>query len=211
MKLLLIVIGLILAAIVFYVVRTKPRKSESEAGTDTARRPSSASPIQPKQNDKLVIVKGVSYSDLKRVLSSFCTTYNKDAFQAQLRVTKLSQEEFAITFPYDINFEIYCYLINYIEYPMEIEWSPEVVGWTTTKSSETWITEKSANKKVMLFIPVDDAEHDNVYMTTSDNLCYKLGFAMGEEKQLLDSLKKPYISSNITFSDLTNKEFEEFQ
>jgi hypothetical protein len=137
--------------------------------------------------------------------------YNKENFQAQPRLTKITEREFAITFPYDIDFEIFCYFVNYLEYPMELKWSPDVTAWTTTKSSDTWITEKAANKKAMLFIPTDDTEHDNVYMTTQDNIGYKLGFAMGEEKQLLDTPKKRYVEPSIEISELTNNEFEDFK
>jgi hypothetical protein len=211
MKPLLIVIGLILAVIIFYALRTKMKTSEPQPDKDSRRPSQSSLPTQTKQNDKLVIVKGISQSDLKHVLIGFCNMYNKESFQAQPRLTKLTEREFAITFPYDIDFEIFCYFVNYIEYPMELKWTPDVTAWTTTKSSDTWITEKSANKKVMLFIPKDDTEHDNVYMTTSDNIGYKLGFAMGEEKQLLDTSKKRYVQADLEISELTNKEYEDFK
>lgn len=211
MKPQLIVIGLVIAVIIFYVLRTRLKASEPQPDTDTKRPSQSSLPTQPKQNDKVVIVKGISHSDMKRVLTGFCNMYNKESYQAQPRLTKLTERKFAITFPYDIDFEIFCYFLNYIEYPMELQWSPDVTAWTTTKSSDTWITEKAANKKAMLFIPTDDTEHDNVYMTTQDNIGYKLGFAMGEEKQLLDTPKKRYVEPSIKISELTNNEFEDFE
>ena len=211
MKPLIIIIGLAIAAIVFYVLRTKLRNAKPQPDTDTTRPSQAALPTTAKQNDKLVLVKGVSYSDIKKVLTGFCNMYNKESYQAQPRLTKLSEREFAITFPYDINFEIYCYFVNYLEYPMELQWTADVTGWTTPKSGEIWITEKSINKKVMLFIPTDDTEHDNVYMTTSDNIGYKLGFAMGEEKQLLDTPKKLFEAQRLDISELADKEFEDFK
>jgi len=201
MKPLPIIIGLILVAIIVYILRTRSKIPEMQRDRDTTRPSTAALPAQIKNNDKLAIVKNVSYADLKSVVTGFCNTYNKKNDQAQPRLTKLSEQEFAITFPFDIDFEIYCYFINYLKYPMGLAWTPDVTAWTTTKSSDTWITEKSANKKVMLFIPSDDTEHDNVYMTTSDNIEYKLGFAVGEEKQLLDTPKKRYAppAFDITF------------
>ena len=211
MKPQLIVIGLALTVIIFYVLQTKLKASKSQPDTDTRRPSQSSLPTQTKQNDKLVIVKGISHSDLERVLTGFCNMYNKKNFQALPRLTKITEREFAITFPHDIDFEIFCYFVNYVTYPMELKWSPEVTAWTTTKSSDTWITEKAANKKAMLFIPTDDTEHDNVYMTTQDNVGYKLGFAMGEEKQLLDTPKKPYREPEVELSELGNNEFEDFK
>ena len=211
MKPLPIIIGLAIAAIVFYVLRTKLKNAEPQPDTDTARPSQAALQTITKQNDKLVLVKGVSYSDFKKVLTGFCNMYNKESYQAQPRLTKLSEREFAITFPYDIHFEIYCYFVNYIEYPMELKWTADVTGWTTTKSGDIWITEKSVNKKVMLFIPTDDTEHDNVYMTTSDNIGYILGFAKGEEKKLLETPKKMFVAPRLDISGLADKEFEDFK
>ena len=74
-----------------------------------------------------------------------------------------------------------------------------------------WITEKSATKKVMLFIPADDQDYDNVYLTTSDNIGYKLGFASGDEKQLLAVPKMYYLEPKIELDSLEGKRFEDFK
>lgn len=211
MKPQVIVTGLVLAIIIFYVLWTRIRTSESRPDTDTRRPSQTLSPTQTKQNDKLVIVKGVSHPELKQVLTGFCNIYNKESFQARPRLVKLKDQVFAITFPYNINFDIFCYFINYIQYPMKLKWSPDVTAWTTTKSSDTWITGNSTNQKVMLFVPTDDTEHDNVYMTTQDNIGYKIGFAMGEGHQLLDKPKKNYVQPAIEISNLTNEEFEDYK
>jgi hypothetical protein len=137
--------------------------------------------------------------------------YNKEKFQVQPRVFKINERQFAITFPFDIEFEIYCYFINYLTFPMEFEKSYTVTGWTTTKSGDTWITDKSENKKVIIYIPGEDTEGDNVFMTTADNIGFKLGFALGEEKQLLDSPKKLFASPPIDNSELVEKEYEDFR
>lgn len=63
----------------------------------------------------------------------------------------------------------------------------------------------------MLFIPEADNEHDNVFLTTDDNIGYKLGFAMGEEKQFLLTPKKKYLASTIDIKTLTEKEAQDFQ
>jgi len=168
-------------------------------------------PVVPKHNDKLIVISGVSYSDLKKVLLGFCKIYNSEAPQAFPRVTRLSATEFAITFPYDMDFEIYCYLINYLYYPMELQWKPEVIAWATPKTGETWVTEKMAGKNCMLFVPTDDSEHDNVYLTTSGNIGYKLGFGLSDKGQLLVQPKKTYVPETISNSDLNDKEYEDFK
>lgn len=206
---LLTAILLIIAIIIFFAAWAKMKSLKSKA--DKRRPATSVLPTQAKPNDKMVFVNGISYPELQSILTGFCNRYNQESFQALPRATQLNDREFAITFPYDIEFEIFCYFINYLTYPMELERMVDVMAWATTSKSDNWITEKSANKMAMLFIPADDTEHDNVYMTTYDNIGYKLGFALGEEKQLLETPKKHFLSPPLAFSELGNKEFEDFK
>ena len=188
-----------------------PAGQKPEADTDTTRPSNEHLPTQEKPNDKLVIVDNISKTEIDSILTGFCNMYNKESFQAQPRLYKLSERQFAITFPYDIEFEIYCYFVNYVHYPMGFDKSFDVTAWGTTGQANGWITEKSANKKVMLFIPEDDKEHDNVFLTTEDNIGYKLGFARGEEKQPLQTAKKRYLAPTIDIKTLTEKEARNFQ
>lgn len=199
----------IIAIIIFFAVWGKMKALKSKANK---KRPLvSALPTQVKPNDKLVLVNCISYPELQSILTGFCNMYNQESFQALPQAIQLNDREFAITFPYDIEFEIFCYFINYLVYPMELESRVDVMAWTTTPKNGKWITEESSNKMAMLFIPEDDREHDNVYMTTGDNIGYKLGFAMGHEKQLPGTPKRPFVPPVIKFTELKNREFEDFK
>jgi hypothetical protein len=209
MKIILIIIG---AAIIIFIIKAcMPAGQKQNPNSDTTRPLNENLPKQENQNAKLVIVDNVSKTEIDNILTGFCNMYNKESFQARPRLYKLSESQFAITFPFDIEFEIYCYFINYVRYPMGFDKSFSVTAWETTKQTKGWITEKTANKKVMLFIPEDDKEHDNVFLTTEDNIGYKLGFAMGEEKQLLQTPKKTYFAPTIDIKILTEKESQDFQ
>jgi hypothetical protein len=48
-------------------------------------------------------------------------------------------------------------------------------------------------------------------LTTVDDISFKLGFAMGEERQLLDGPKKKFISPSIDVLELANKEYKDFK
>jgi hypothetical protein len=211
MKMQTIIIGIIIAVVAFYFIKTRFLNQVIEPDKDLTRPSIKNLPKQEIANDKLVIIDNITSIELDSILNGFCNMYNKESFQAQPRTHKLNERKYAITFPFDIEFEIYCYFINYIHYPMGFDKSFEVVGWTTTKSGHNWITEKTANKKVMLYIPADDEEHDNVYLTTNDNIGYKLGFAMGEEKQLLDNPNRTFIKPTIEVNELTDKEQKDYK
>lgn len=207
MKTILIIIGATI--LVFIIKACMPAGQKPD--TDTTRPSNEHLPKQEKLNDKLVIVDNLSKTEIDSILTGFCNMYNKESFQAQPRLYQLNERQFAITFPFDIEFEIFCYFVNYVHYPMGFDKSFSVTAWETTKQANGWITEKSANKKVMLFIPEDDTEHDNVFLTTDDNIGYKLGFALGEEKQLLETPKKKYLAPTIDKNTLTEKQSEDFQ
>ena len=209
MKTVLIIIG---ATILIFIIKAcMPSGQKQNPDSDTTRPSNANLPKQENPNAKLVIVDNISKTEIDSIMTGFCNMYNKESFQAQPSLYKLSERQFAITFPFDIEFEIYCYFINYVRYPMGFDKSFNVTAWETTKQADGWITEKSANKKVMLFIPEDDTQHDNVFLTTEDNIGYKLGFAVGEEKQYLEIPKKRYSAPTIDINTLTEKQSTDFK
>lgn len=197
--------------LIVFVALVKLKIQNLQPDTDASRPDENLLPTNKVANDKLVLVEGVSENDIEKILQEFCSSYNKKAFQALPRLTKLSDNQFAVTFPYDINFEIYCYFINYVNYPTGFNQQLKTVGWATTKPSDSWIAEKNVNKNVMLYISDFDEEYDNVFLTTSDNIGYKLGFAMGEGMQLLDSPEKSYVRQSINNNELDEKPHTDFK
>ena len=115
---------------------TKLKNQKPQPDTDTRRPTENLFPTNKIANDKLVVVEDVSENDINKILQEFCNSYNKETYQAIPRLTKLSDKKFAITFPYDINFEIYCYFINYVNYPMGFDKHFKTIGWTTTKPTD---------------------------------------------------------------------------
>ncbi len=212
MKTQIVILGVVIVVIiVIYFIRTKLVTPTVEPYADTTRPSNTHFPEKEVQNDKLIIINDIINSEVDKILTSFCNAYNQESFAALLRLYKLSERQFAITFPYDIEFEIFCFLVNYAHYPIGFDKSFEVTGWTTTKSGEIWITEKSENKKVMLFIPDDDTEYDNVYLTTDDNIGYKLGFATENEKQLLELPQKRFVKPSIGNAELMGKAYKDYK
>jgi len=161
-------------------------------------------------NDRIVIINGANYNDIKKALNQFCNTYNKENYQAIIRLTAISQNDFVLTFPYGIDFTTFCFLINYLYYPNEIFYKADIKGWTTTKSNDEFISPENSHKYVMLYIPSDDKEYDNIYLTTEDNKGYKLGFAVGG-LETLNIPKENFEKNKYNIADVKNKSSEEIQ
>lgn len=200
-----------IVAIIIFVAWTKLKNQKPQPDTGTKRLQEAFFPTKEITNDKFVIVEDISENDIKKILQEFCNSYNKETFQAIPRLIKRTDKKFAVTFPYDIKFEIFCYFINYVNYPMGFDRHFKSVGWTTAKASDTWITEKCVNKNVLLYVSDFDNEYGNVFLTTSDNIGYKLGFARGEEKQLLGRPEKSYVSQPISNRELEGKPYTDFR
>jgi len=205
MKTLLIVVAVIIIALIF-----KACIPGNQGEKDPSRPPENKKPTSEKENDKIILIENANAEDVKKALIAFCNLYNKDGFAALPRLWELSPTSFTVTFPYDADFSIFCFAVNYLEYPIDIEWHANVRGWATTRMGDDWILQENAGKKVMLFIAPDDTERDNVFMTTIENKTYKLGFSTDRAKGF-DVLKEIYQSPSITPNQLTTQKHQDFQ
>jgi hypothetical protein len=205
MKIILLIVGIIV--VLFFLKSCFPSNNSK-----TNIKPKNIEiPSKKIQNDKIVLIENVKLDDVKKVIQDFCNIYNQEKVKALPLLTVLSNNKFAVTFPYDIDFITFCFIVNYLNYPTDIlNYKPTINAWTTTKQQDEWMTNEIVNKKIMLFIPSDDKDYDNVYLTSSDNSGYKMGFAMGEEKQKLDFPKQNYIEP-IEFEELKNKTAIQFK
>ena len=180
--------------------------------TDNSSRPPGGKlPLTEIANDKIILVDNANYEDIKKALTEFCNQYNKSDHVVLSRLWQLNPGWFAVTFPYDIDFITYCFAVNFLDYPMNVTWNAKVRGWTTTTPGDEWITDKSVNKKVMLYLAEDDKEGDNVFMTTEDNIGFKLGFASARTRKLLDVPKESFRAPRVSVSDLKDQQFEDFK
>jgi hypothetical protein len=207
--------GIFLLFIIGYLIWNavkKLKKSTSEEILDQNLDENLDQNIDPEENDKLVLISAISETEIKKILTDFCASYNQEKVQAHLRLTKIKADEFVISFPQNIDFEIYCYLINYLNYPAGFNKTFKPFGYTTTKRSDNWITEETANKYVMLYVSDHDTEYDNVSMTTSENIGYKLSFdhSHTSKNQLLDAPEKNYTPPSVSLNQLKLKEFSGF-
>jgi hypothetical protein len=204
LKTVLIIIGVIIVALFL-------KSCVSNNNSKNENRPINKElPKDKINNDKIVLIENVSLEDLKKAIQQFCNNYNQEDYRALPLLTIVSENKFVVTFPYDIDFVTYCFFVNYMYYPNDISYKPTIKAWTTTKATDQWIKDDIANKKVMLYIPADDKDFDNVYLTTSNNVGYKMGFAMGEESQKLDAPKQKY-SEQVNFDNSKTTETIQFK
>lgn len=204
----LVVIGAVAIATVFIL---KNWSANGNGNQPSQKPPITTKPTQRIDNDKVVVVKEVDPEKLKQAIQQFCDSYNQDTFVALPTLSIISDSYCVITFPYDIDFERFCYFVNFIHYPFDIVYEPQIRAWTTTKQGDSWMAEQIVNKKVMLYIPSDDQEHDNVYLTTSDGIGYKMGFALGEASQPMKSPRAQFEQPTVDIQSISARESQLFE
>jgi hypothetical protein len=176
-----------------------------------SRRPSLENfPAEEVDNDKLILIRNSDFKQLQRAIAQFCDLYNRKSFTAIARLVKISTHEFVIFFPYNVSFDIFCYFSNYLQYPTDWTWNAEVTAWTTTEENNLSIDELGKDCKIMLFIPSDDAEGDNVFLTTSEQMGYKLSFDLHEQWQKLEYPRRKYMPAVFDMKLLENSSYDDF-
>ena len=208
----LLIIGIIIV-VGFLIFKFGLKSSDSEL-KNTTRPSDSNKPITPIINDKVILIKNLKLDYLKQAIAQFCNMSNQKQFIALPRLTIIGND-FVITFPYDIEFDQFCYFVNYIKYAHELslkaDYKPEIKAWCTTKNGFAWMTDEIVNKSVMIYIPDWDKDYDNVYLTTQDNLGFKMGFAMGEEHKNMDKPVVQFEKMPIDLDTLKGKEMIDFK
>jgi len=208
----LLIIGVVLV-VGFLFFKFGLKSSESDL-KNIARPNDSSKPTEPIVNDKIIIVKNLKLDYLKQAIEQLCNMSNQDRYNALPRLT-IIDNQFVITFPYDIEFDQFCYFVNYLKYAHDLslkpDYKPEIKAWCTTKTGFAWMTDEIVNKKVMIYIPDWDKEYDNVYLTTEDDLGYKMGFAMGEEHHKLYKPVFKFEKMTIDLNTLTDRETIDFK
>ena len=198
---------LIFVAVVFLILKFKGNKFNAEPSDNTSRPDASAKATIEKDNDKLIVVSNATHDDIALALTKFCNTYNKESYAALPRLTEVHPGAFAVTFPYDIDFVTFCFAVNFLKYPVDIKWDAKVTAWTTANGGEDWIAGTNVGKRIMLFVPEDDKEYDNVFFTTDDDIGYKLDFAARKAKPPLSMPKKHFTESTVDLESVKQLRF----
>ena len=194
MKYLLLTNILLLSTISFQCLETGNAATEHDTTNKT---------IEP--NEDIVFIENAKPEDLQKALKDFCKTYNQGGKVAFLNLNTYEGNIYSITFRKPIPFDVLEYLINYLHYPFGIDHKPNIRAWATIKPDASWIDKALHNKQVMLYIPEDDKEYDNVYFITQENQAYKDSFRADETLKKVEEKQVKFESAKQYLKDLKIK------
>lgn len=171
-------------------------------------------PITEVKNDKLVSIKNIYYSEVKKAVQQFCKKYNEDTNDHGepliAKLVKISPTETVILFPYNTDFDMFSFLVNYLYYPENIFYKGEIKAWMTVDKEDASAS-VIADKKIMMYIPSEDSEYDNVYLVTQENIYYKNDFSKSNIKSLDNSFYLPYKEPPYNHAELKRRSGEEIR
>ena len=110
--------ALALVVALFLIFKFGFKSSKSDLN-NVARPNEITKPTKLIDNDKIIIVKNLNLEYLKQAIEQYCNICNQTKFLVLPRLIIL-ENQFVILFPYDIEFEQFCYFINYLKYAHEL-------------------------------------------------------------------------------------------
>ncbi|RHU30644.1 energy transducer TonB [Parabacteroides sp. TM07-1AC] len=163
--------GAIAVAVILYL-RSKFRKKNRKP--DPALRPNISV-----SNDKIVIVAGVEEADVEQMLRVFTDIYNSRRYDAIIRIHPMGKQVFALTFPYDISWEVFIELMDHLVYFDDNEHKVQIRAWLTLPKE----CEPVAGQHVMLFFQEDDKDFEPLYISTQYNRIWKIDYETNTLKE----------------------------
>lgn len=122
--------------------------------------------------DNLIIIKGGAYNDIKKVLLQWIELYSKDLDDGfSFKLYKNGRGSHIVQADQRLDNEKFYYLINYLNYPEDIQYRIDIEGFTIGKENN-----KLKDKQLLVYISPTEQEFDNVFVTTSENENFKVDF-----------------------------------
>ncbi len=132
-------------------------------------------------NDKLIIVKGWNETELRGIVDDF-VAQDTSGSQPRIEIRKRFEREFRLTFPDDIPPFDYLALVNYLNYPIDVDLggrSIAAIGKTTLTSDFQGIPESLVGKKAVFYVPENDTEYQVVFLSAETGLT--LRYSLSEQ------------------------------
>jgi len=151
------------------------------------------------QNDKKIAVSGLTHSEVSQVVADFRTVYADSIHKAfSVLVSPQSDEVMLITLPNDIDSLHFHFLINYLQYPGELDVTGRhitVIGSATLGSEFNLPDSTIAGRRALFYIPREDQQYDEVYVQVGQDVIYVNSFARDRWKVVSDARMSESVES----------------
>jgi hypothetical protein len=150
----------------------------------------------------LVFVVSTSTSDIEKISQDFVNMYSDRGNGVELSVytSKSNDKQHVVMLESPQEFHLFNLLVNYISYPMNRNYRLNPYGYWKVEPNQH-PSKEVPTELLMVFIPQEDREYDNVYAVSRSGEAMKLGFAYGEEYTSLKAENYKFIETSFDPSD----------
>lgn len=130
----------------------------------------------------LILVQNMGENEINDAIESFNKMGKEEDenFEYYTPEIKNCGNNFMLLFSPIINYRDFCFWVNYLIYSDKNKrHNNDITGWYEVGNTKN--NHPLSNKIIMLFIPENDKEFDNVYLVDNFNNCYKQEFALDEK------------------------------
>jgi hypothetical protein len=132
-------------------------------------------------NDKTIIVKGWGETELQRIVNGFFAD-GMSRVSDRIEIQAVEENLFRLSFPDDISFSDFACLVNYLNYPANLEPTGRTivaVGRSTMTEDFHGISEPMAGAKAIVYVPESDRDYDVVHLQTEMGTTLMNSFSEG--------------------------------
>ncbi|MFZ4262894.1 hypothetical protein ACFRAE_12675 [Sphingobacterium sp. HJSM2_6] len=208
---LIVLAVLVLIILVVFILILKFKDKIAMMSSENRRPPVSFLPKVPVKNDKVVYIEGLPEKEIQHTIQEFCDIYNQHNFQAIVRINTINEESFTITFPFDVEFPIFCYFINFLTYPQHIDAKFKPIGWMSLDEKLFLTKDIISEQPVMIYVDEYDQDYDHVHMVTAEQRGFI--YALNEPKENLIEIQNHdlYLSPSSVIQQVYHPKFIEIQ
>jgi hypothetical protein len=124
-------------------------------------------------NDKTIVVKGWSETELRKIIDDFIT--QEPHSPRNIETHKRFDREWELRFPDDCRAFDFIAMINYLNYPLDVP-TPEdvsILGKSTLTSDFQGLPEEFIGTKAIFYVPEDDDDFDVVFVETENHANFR--------------------------------------
>jgi hypothetical protein len=146
-----------------------------------------------------ITIEGATPMQVNKALKNWIKLYTKSLPKNfSINIYKVDTKKHVIVPNPQLENERFNFLVNYLNYPEDIQYKVQVHGYTVISDTKIYPKDK-LNYEIEIFIPEDDHDYDNVYAVTQYNDVFKVDFG-GKTTRV--SIKKEFKKPDISFSNL---------
>lgn len=145
-----------------------------------------------------ITIEGYSFKDVKQSLEDWINLYaGKIETIFTLEVLEKNKKNYCVNVNGEIDNHTFNFLVNYLVYHKNLASKAVVRGYTSASNKNIFSLEE-LDKRVVIFIPKEDKEYDNVYASTGNGKTFIVDFG-GKTKEIdfLITFEEPDLSEYI--------------